>query len=591
MKRFKLFAVVILIVLLVGNASIFALEESEDTRFRAAYDNIDRYVRQYMKERNAPGFALAITNRARLLRVSTYGFADIKTRAPVTPDTLFEIGSVTKSFTAIALMQLMEEGKFDPQEPVTRYLPWFRVKSKYRAIRSHDLLTHTAGIPANRDDIPGSLYMPWALRFQSSAYAPGKTFYYSNVGYQTLHFVLEKQAGERYAEIIRKRIFQPLGMTSSRAIIDHDLRKRLAVGYQYVYDDRPSHSSHPLVEAPWLEYAIGDGSIASTPKDMAAYMRMLLNKGKGPNGRILSPKGFETFTAHHVREARGSFYGYGISMDKVGGYNRLLHGGGMVGQTCIFVCDMDNGLGVMSFTNCDAQGYPVVVFALKTLQAVLLKKKLPAMPAPRNLARIANAADYAGTYTNPDGRTLILRAEGETLLLLHKTKSIVLESRGEDAFYVDHPDFSYFLLQFGRQGRKEENNKAKKDKKDKRIVVEVFWGPDWYTGAGYTGPRTFEYPERWEAYTGHYRTQNPWFSNFRILLRKGKLIMVTAEGAESIEGEGALEEIEPGVFRPGKENIPEILRFDTIVDGQALRADYSGVYFYRVPGPTWLKKQ
>src|SRR5690349_10908099 len=88
----------------------------------AAYKLIDSYIARQMKTEQVPGLVLAITDRNRLLRVSTYGYADVKAKQPTTPDTLFEIGSISKSFTAIALLQLREQGKFDPQQSITRYL-------------------------------------------------------------------------------------------------------------------------------------------------------------------------------------------------------------------------------------------------------------------------------------------------------------------------------------------------------------------------------------------------------------------------------------------------------------------------------------
>lgn len=547
-----------------------AAAQQEAIRFQRAYEVIDQFIEQYMREAKTPGLALGLTTREGLLRVSTYGFADIKAMIPVTPETLFEIGSITKSFTAIALMQLHDEGKFDPNAPVIRYLPWFSVKTKYEPITCHHLLSHTAGIPANRDDIPASLYMPWALRYQSTAYAPGKRFYYSNIGYQTLSFLLEDLCGESYSDIIRKRIFLPLSMDSSEAAITHETRKRLAVGYQFLYDDRPFHPSHPIVEATWLEYDVGDGCIASNPKDMAAYMRMLLNRGKGPKGRILSEKSFKTFSSPAVKEMDNEYYGYGIGMGKVNGNNCLMHGGGMVGYTSYLICDLDDGLGVIVFVNGPGDTYHVAMFALKALQATLHKQKMPNIPKPKTPTKVENATDYSGTYTTPEGKRLLLAAEGERLVLLHKKQKIVLERRRKDEFFVNHPDFALFLLRFARHKEK---------------VVEAAYGSDWYTNDDYSGPHSFKYPESWEAYPGHYRTQDPWFNNFRILLRKGKLILATSDAAESSEGEEILIEIEPGLFKIGEEETAERIRFDTIVNGKALRVNYSGVDFYRVSTP------
>ena len=254
----------------------------------AAFAQLDRYIERQMAADNTPGLALALTDRERTLRVATYGFADLAARTPVTPDTLFEIGSIGKSFTSLALLREHEAGNLDLQAPVARYLPWFEVRSAFPPITVHHLLSHTAGIIAGTDPTPGVEYQVWALRETEAATAPGTSFHYSNVGYKALGLVLERLTGQGYGDAIRSRVLTPLGMTASEPAITNALRPRLAVGYVSLYDDRPAHPSHPLVPATWLETESGDGSIASTPEEMAVYLRMLLNRGRGAQDRLLS---------------------------------------------------------------------------------------------------------------------------------------------------------------------------------------------------------------------------------------------------------------------------------------------------------------
>ena len=262
----------------------------------AVFAQLDRIIERRMAADNTPGLALALTDRERTLRVATYGFADLAARTPVTPDTLFEIGSIGKSFTSLALMLEHEAGNLDLQAPVARYLPWFAVRSAFPPITVHHLLSHTAGIIAGTDPTPGVAYQVWALRETEAATAPGTSFHYSNVGYKALGLVLERLTGQGYGDAIRSRVLAPLGMTASEPAITNALRPRLAVGYASLYDDRPAHPSHPLVPATWLETESGDGSLASTPEDMAVYLRMLLNRGRGARDRLLSEAGFAAMT-------------------------------------------------------------------------------------------------------------------------------------------------------------------------------------------------------------------------------------------------------------------------------------------------------
>jgi len=115
-------------------------------RFQAAYRRLDEFIARHMGEAGLPGMTLAIANRNGLLRTSQYGFADVKAGLKVAPETLFEIGSISKSFVALAVLQLAEEGKLDLHRPVTNYLPWLKTDSKFAPFTTHHLLSHTAGL-------------------------------------------------------------------------------------------------------------------------------------------------------------------------------------------------------------------------------------------------------------------------------------------------------------------------------------------------------------------------------------------------------------------------------------------------------------
>src|SRR5207249_3129043 len=300
---------------------------------------------------NTPGVSLAVTDRQKLLHVATYGVADLVARRPLTPDHLLEIGSITKSFTSIALLQLRDQGRFDPRAPVTTYLPWFKVQTSFTPLTPHDLMTHTAALPRDRDDIPSSLYQAVALRDRVVGEAPGKHFRYSNIGYQVLGYMLEAISGKPYAETITTRILQPLGMTHTVPEITNGMRPRLAVGYESLYDDRPEPSDHPLVQGAFTEYGAGDGCIASTPADMAAYVRMLLNRGAGPRGRVLSEEGFRLLTQPAIEAGEGWSYGYGLETRRRDGHSLVAHNGGMIGYYARILGDLDRGLGVAVMIN------------------------------------------------------------------------------------------------------------------------------------------------------------------------------------------------------------------------------------------------
>ena len=200
------------------------------TSLGKAFEAVDLYVEHRMRQVNMPGLALAVTDREKLLRSATFGYADLAVAKAVQPGTMFEIGSIGKSFTNVALMQLRDEGRLDLQAPVSNYLPWFEVQPDYGPISTHHLMTHTAGLPSGTDIGPHGLYEAWALRDRRTGSPPGEYFRYSNVGYKTLGFLLEELDGRSYQESIQARVLDPLGMVDSHPVIGYETRKRAAVG-------------------------------------------------------------------------------------------------------------------------------------------------------------------------------------------------------------------------------------------------------------------------------------------------------------------------------------------------------------------------
>jgi CubicO group peptidase (beta-lactamase class C family) len=528
-----------------------------------AFDAIDRFVKSRINEDNIPGLAMALTDRHQLLWVSTYGLANVATQLPIVPNTLFEIGSLGKAFTSIALLQLRDEGKLDLHAPVTQYLPWFRVQPADSPITGHHLLNHTAGLVCGTGFSPHGLYESWSLREMTIKAPPGTHFWYSNVGYKVLGFLLEALTGQSYRDAIQSRLLEPLGMTQTYSAITHDTRQKTAIGYCDFYDDRPEHPGHGLVPAVWTEYGTGDGCQVSTVADMAKYLRMLLNRGQGVQGRLISSESFGLMTEHGVWTGE-DYYGYGLAWSQVDGYMSLYHGGGSSRQVSAITLDMETGLGVVVFVNRVGRtgwAQEVAQHALTIARAGHRHEELPPLPPVVDPRAIPDATDYAGTY-RAGNRVLELRAEGGKLLLAYQGQVVALERRTQNCFYVGHPDFDLFLLEFQRDGGN---------------VVEALHGSHWYINDRYTGPRHVDCPPVWEAYTGHYRNHNPELPNFRVVLRKGTLALVFPWWAPE-----ALEPIGEGVFRVGADpHSPETLRFDTLLKGRALRAIFSGCPFYR----------
>ncbi len=523
---------------------------------------LDEYIARHMRETGAPGMTLALANRDGLIRVSTYGFADTKAGLRVVPETMFEIGSISKSFVGLALMQLHQEGKLDLNKPVTDYLQWLKINSKFAAVTTHHILSHSAGLPG----VP--LLLDALLSELWTAYAPGQRFLYSNTGYNILGYLIEALDKRPFAESIRTRLLEPLNMTASAPIITNETRSKMAIGYGPLNTSRPFPALGPLGEAPWLEMDQAAGSIASTPADMAKYIRMLVNHGALPKGRLISEETFNLFIKPEIKSPfRGeeASYAYGLWNSDIGGHTRLRHTGGMVAFSSSIDVDVTSGVGAFASVNANLRGYrPVAVtkFAVELMNASLEGKPLPSAPAaPPSPTEVKNAAEYVGVFTSPDGKKLEFKAEGEKLVLLHRQRQIVLERTGRDLFLVKDPDFSTYLLGFTREQGK---------------VTEAYYGSDWYPGANYSGPRTFTTPKEWDGFVGHYANDSPWYGDSRVVLRKGQLF---ADGVQPLVARN------DGKFGLGDPEAPDWIAFESIINGQAMRLNLSGVIFRRTNTP------
>lgn len=537
----------------------------------AVVERLDAFVRARMAADRTPGLALALTDRERTIHHAEYGYADLAARTPVTPATLFEIGSIGKCFTAILCLRLAEAGTLDLHAPVTRYLPWFAVRSDHAPITLHHLLSHTAGITVGTDATPDARSEVWALRETETGGPPGERFHYSNVGYKTLGLVLAAATGRPYPELVEREIVAPLGLSETAASIDHQLRSRMAVGYHQGADDVPPSPGMPLVPAVWLETDTADGCLAASAADLAVFLRMLLNRGAAPAGPILSLAGFELMIQPHAPGDEDGTYGYGIYTYENDGRRRLWHGGGMPGFGAMMEGDLDTGVGAVVLANDLRQSWQIGVYAVDLLVAAREGRALPEPPAVVDPTIAPDAAAYAGVYRSGD-RTLAVEVDGGRLAaIMPEGGRVELVRIGDDAFAIRDPAGARFPLRFGRDGER---------------VVEVWHGGDWFAGDGYAGPTEFGYPAAWDAYLGHYRSHNPWATNFRVVARKGRL-WLTMPGAplDSIGGEEPLEPIGPladGRFRVGDDPAsPERLSFDAVVEGQALRAILSGGPYYR----------
>ncbi len=292
-----------------------------------------------------------------------HGVADFASNTPVTEDTVFRVGSITKTFTAIAVMQLWEQGRIDLDGPVSDYLRGYRLlaaKASFRPATVRHLLTHTAGIPEllhpsgllrplfgetvkAGQPVPSlAEYYRGGLRLVAE---PGTRFRYTDHGFATLGQIVEDVSGQRLARYLREHIFGPLGMAGTSLVRSELAQACLATGYTLGSGGAKAVTGYEVV-------TVGAASACSTTKDMARYVAALLGGGTNQHGSILKPATLATmFEPHYQPDPRIPGMGLAFFRGNAGGHPVIEHQGVVPGfNSQIFLAPGD-GAGVVAFTN------------------------------------------------------------------------------------------------------------------------------------------------------------------------------------------------------------------------------------------------
>ena len=545
----------------------------------AALDAIGAYAPQAMREQGTPGLSVAITDRRGTLRIITLGYANRDTQAPVTPQTRFAVGSITKSMTALALLELHDAGRVNLNAPVQRYLPWFSIDSGKRPVLVHELLSHTAGIPDDYAAEVGYTYDIVALRHAKTLFPPGSSWSYSNDGYATVGAIVARVDDRSWSEALQARVLGPIGMSESSSVFTPQAMVDAATGYQFRDNDRPPPLHPALAPSPPMDFVDPAGSVLSTPEDMARYMRLYLNGGRTESGaQLISAASFAAMTRPDTRkdgkpagaaavelsEAPAFYrrYGYGLSIFDDDGDHLVGHTGGISGYTACMQMNLTRGFGVIAFANLvEAPLHPcaIVLYAMRVLRAQSRGEALPAPPPAKDPARVERAVDYTGAYGGPGGSLLRVVAHNDRLQLIDGATSIALYPRGSDLFWADDPKYALFLLAFGR------------DRDGK--VVEMTYGTQWFPNERYRGPHRFSYPPSWNALAGRY--ENTYFGEpaiTRVIIVKNRL---------TLDGTDSLTPLPNGTFALGDSRV----RFDAYAGRQPQRLTIDDTHLYRVELP------
>jgi CubicO group peptidase (beta-lactamase class C family) len=314
---------------------------------RGRGDAVDDLIREAMRQHPIPGAALAIIHDGQTVKTAAYGTADLARRAPVTPETGFEIGSVTKQFTAAAILLLAQDGKLGVEDKIPRHLKgapesWSRITIRH-------LLTHTSGLK-NYTGLDGfemarhltqeqfiAKIAAWPLDFP-----PGEKWAYCNTGYNLLGYIIENASGKSYGDFLEQKIFGPLGMTATALREPGAVLRRRALGYETNRAGQFINRNADLTDV------FSAGALVSTVGDLARWNAVL-----NTDGILTAASRAQMWTPAKLNDGAAHPYGFGWFLEPWQGHANIGHSGSTAGFSASLQRFPEAGLTVILLTNSD----------------------------------------------------------------------------------------------------------------------------------------------------------------------------------------------------------------------------------------------
>lgn len=434
----------------------------------------EAFARPIIAQEDVVGLALAVAEGGQRAYFGGFGHRDRERGLPVTEDTVLGIGSITKSFTAVAVMQLQEAGRLTVDDPVVRLVPELRVANARGAVpmRIHHLLSHSAGLPplpTLRATLVRSLLADPDVKAETRAGLPepvdtwdqliaflndgeidplgrpGDVFSYSNDGYALLGLIVERASGQTYADYVQRHILEPAGMGESTFDIGPRVQgpdttrlynpRRDDQGRQTAYDAGPWWDAGPMTAAGFLRASAGD---------MLRYLEIYRTGGRVGGRVLLTPESVGAMVTPRIPCGPRMHYGYGLMLTADHGGVRLVeHGGNIKGAAAWVTVVPDRELTAVGLSN--LSGAPTSRLVLGAVNAALgfepgrLRAEFPAPYAPT-----VPLSAYVGVYASGEDARLEVRAEAGRLLVDVEDERYPLRPVEPDAFVYDaHGDQSY----------------------------------------------------------------------------------------------------------------------------------------------------
>jgi len=323
--------------------------------FEQKWEQLQAFVTETLERTGVPGAAVGVLHQGQVMAAG-FGVTNVDHPLPVTPETLFQIGSITKTFTGTLIMMLAEAGELDLDAPVRTYIPDFRVQDETvsRQATIRHLLTHTSGWVGDVFDDTGegddALARYVANMRDTPQLAPlDRLWSYNNAGFSIAGYVIERVTGQPYQDVLQERLLGPLGMESVYIRPTDVMTHRFAVGHQVGEDGPQVAWPWPLPRAVWP----AGGIVTSTP-DLLRYARFHLENGVTADGeRLLSEEGAARMQEPQVAVWGDEAWGLSWALNKVDGVREVSHGGGTVGQIAMLLLIPAHDLALALLTNAD----------------------------------------------------------------------------------------------------------------------------------------------------------------------------------------------------------------------------------------------
>ena len=360
--------------------------------YAAVAQALEPFIRHELADKQLPAISIALVDDQQIVWAQGFGFADPGTNASAAATTIYRVGSVSKLFTDIGVMQLVERGELDLDAPIESYLPDFHPKNPFRKpITLRELMSHRSGLV--REPAVGHYFDPTeptvaatvkSLNSTALVYAPGAHTKYSNAGITVVGYVLERRQKMPYTRYLKQAVLEPMGMNESAFELEPQFASRLAKAYMWTYDGR-------TFAAPAFQLGIGPaGSLYTSVLDLGRFLSILFARGRGPNGPVLKPETLEAmWQPQFAGPGETSGFGIGFRVTKLAGHRLVGHGGAIYGFATELAALPDDKLGVVAVTTKDSSNAVVNHIAHEALRLMLAaraRKPLPQIAETRLLS-------------------------------------------------------------------------------------------------------------------------------------------------------------------------------------------------------------